>query len=208
MTARRAVDRNALKRFWFYTQYGNPCAMALQLMAHNRTPVTPPLSRGIKRCSRLWSRQYFPFPLKLFFEHFIFSETDWLSFLSENTIHLKHVTNINSGGFWILDDAIFASKHFNTSFHVTQQEYMLIVQEKQLRNYERSPYAPQQQQKKLYPREKKRKKKDKVLSWTHFFFLFHLLPGNNQLWCHDHPDKYTGYGSSARYKMPSNKWQF
>lgn len=153
-----------------------------------------------------WSRQYFPFPLKLYPEYFIFSETDWFSFVSENTIHLKDVTNINSAGFWILDDVIFASKYFNTSFHVTQQEFMLIVQEKQLRNYERSPYALQQQQKKLYPREKK--KKIKYFHELNFFFLFHLLPGNNQPWCHDHPDKYTGYGSSARYKMPSNKWQF
>lgn len=157
---------------WCYTRYGSPCATALQLMAHNRTPVTPPLSRGIKRCSRLCSRQYFPFPLKPYSEHFFFSETDWLSFLSENTIHLKDVTNINSGGFWILDDVIFASKYFNTSFHVTQQEYMLIVQEKQLRNYERSPSALQQQQKKLYPREKK---KDKVFPWIQFFFLLATL---------------------------------
>lgn len=157
---------------WCYTRYGSPCATALQLMAHNRTPVTPPLSRGIKRCSWLWSRQYFPFPLKQYSEHFFFSETDWLSFLSENTIHLKDVTNINSGGFWILDDVIFASKYFNTSFHVTQQEYMLIVQEKQLRNYERSPYALQQQQKKLYPRGKKKRQS---ISMNSIFFLLATL---------------------------------
>lgn len=163
MTARRAVDRVHWKEsrvvtawFWSYTQYGKSWAIALKLMAHNRTPVIPPLSRGIKRCSRLWSRQYFPPPLKIYSEQFFFSESDWFSFLSENTFHLKDVTNINSGGFWILDDVIFASKYFNTSFHVTQQEYMLIVQQRQLRNHERSPYALQQEQKKLHPREKKR----------------------------------------------------
>lgn len=56
---------------------------------------------------------------------------------------------------------------------------MLIVQEKQLRNYERSPYALQQAQKKQYPRGKK--KKTEYFHEVNFFFLLHLLPGKNQL---------------------------
>jgi len=68
-------------------------------MVPNMTDTTPLLIRGIKRCSRLGSRQYFPFPLKLYSEHFFF-----------------HETNINTGGFCILDDALVASKHFNTFF--------------------------------------------------------------------------------------------
>lgn len=48
---------------------------------------------------------------------------------------------------------------------------MLIVQEKQLRNYERSPYALQHQQKKLHPREKKKKRQSTFMNSIFFFYF-------------------------------------
>lgn len=103
MTARRAVDRNALKR-----KQDCDC-MVLVLHTIWKPLCNGPAAPGTQQdtcyttteqsIKTPWSRQYFPFPLKLYPEHFIFSETDWFSFVSENTIHLKDVTNINSAGF-------------------------------------------------------------------------------------------------------------
>lgn len=56
---------------------------------------------------------------------------------------------------------------------------MLIVQEKQLRNYERSPYALQQQQKKLYPRGKK--KRQSISMNSIFFFTCYLERSNSDV---------------------------
>lgn len=58
---------------------------------------------------------------------------------------------------------------------------MLIVQEKQLRNYERSPYALQQQQKELYPRGKKKRQSTFINSIFFFYFTCYLERTNSDV---------------------------
>lgn len=86
----RALGRKALNRMqdcdykcqWCFIQYEKHLCDGLAAYhqlpdgktVHNMTDIIPLLIRGIKRCSRLWCRQYFHFPLKRYSEWFFFSE--------------------------------------------------------------------------------------------------------------------------------------